>query len=150
LIEGGFDLREIACMRLFRKEKVTMTNERWLRWAIARHFRQKGFEVNMKPVKVGNASIDGEVAGEHWKMALEIKSGHDDVVRGLGQLSAARWMKLRRHANSLQIEPALRRQAWHLYPSLLTPILSVSALTDIPNEPLMFNLPEAHSKHSLS
>ena len=66
-----------------------MANERWLRWAIARHFRQKGFEVNMKPVKVGNASIDGEVAGEHWRMALEIKSGHDDEIRGLGQLSAA-------------------------------------------------------------
>jgi hypothetical protein len=43
----------------------------------------------MKPVKVGNAAIDGEVTGEHWKMALEIKSGHDDVIRGLGQLSAA-------------------------------------------------------------
>jgi hypothetical protein len=66
-----------------------LTNERWLRWAIARHFRQKGFKVNMKPVKVGNAAIDGEVIGEHWKMALEIKSGHDDVIRGLGQLSAA-------------------------------------------------------------
>lgn len=66
-----------------------MTNERWLRWAIARHFRQKGFKVNMKPVKVGNAAIDGEVTGEGWKMALEIKSGHDDVIRGLGQLSAA-------------------------------------------------------------
>jgi len=66
-----------------------LTNERWLRWAIARHFRQKGFKVNMKPVKVRNAAIDGEVTGEHWKMALEIKSGHDDVIRGLGQLSAA-------------------------------------------------------------
>ncbi len=66
-----------------------MTNERWLRWAIARHFRQKGFKVSMKPVKVGNAAIDGEVTGEHWRLALEIKSGHDDVIRGLGQLSAA-------------------------------------------------------------
>ena len=65
-----------------------MTNERWLRWAIARHFRQKGYKVNMKPVKVGNAAVDGEVTGEHWKMALEIKSGHDDVIRGLGQLSS--------------------------------------------------------------
>ncbi len=43
----------------------------------------------MKPVRVGNAAIDGEVTGDHWKMALEIKSGHDDVIRGLGQLSAA-------------------------------------------------------------
>jgi hypothetical protein len=43
----------------------------------------------MKQVKVGNAAIDGEVVGESWRMALEIKSGHDDVVRGLGQLSEA-------------------------------------------------------------
>jgi hypothetical protein len=43
----------------------------------------------MKSIKVGNASIDGEVTGEGWKMALEIKSGHDDVIRGLGQLSTA-------------------------------------------------------------
>jgi hypothetical protein len=60
-----------------------------LKSAIARHFRQKGFRVNMKPVKVGNAAIDGEVTSEHWKMALEIKSGLNDVIRGLGQLSAA-------------------------------------------------------------
>jgi hypothetical protein len=43
----------------------------------------------MQGVRVGNAIVDGEVIGENWKMALEIKSGHDDVVRGLGQLSAA-------------------------------------------------------------
>jgi hypothetical protein len=66
-----------------------LTNESWLRWAIARHFRQKGFKVNMKTIKVGNAAIDGEVIAARWKMALEIKSGHDDVIRGLGQLSAA-------------------------------------------------------------
>jgi hypothetical protein len=66
-----------------------MTNERWLRWAIARHFRQRGYRVNMKTVKVGNAAIDGEVIGARWKMALEIKSGHDDIIRGLGQLSEA-------------------------------------------------------------
>jgi hypothetical protein len=60
-----------------------------LRWAIAKHFREKGFKVNMKPVRVGNAAIDGEVIGVRWKMALETKSGHDDVIRGLGQLSAA-------------------------------------------------------------
>lgn len=66
-----------------------MTNERWLRWAIARHFRKLGFEVRMKPAKVGFASIDGEVLGAGWKMALEIKSGNDDAVRGLGQLISA-------------------------------------------------------------
>ena len=66
-----------------------MTNERWLRWAIAKHFREKGYKVNMRSVKVGNAAIDGEVITAHWRMALEVKSGEDDVVRGLGQLSEA-------------------------------------------------------------
>ena len=66
-----------------------MTNEKWLKWAAVRHFRQKGFRVSMHGVRVGNAIVDGEVVGEHWRMALEIKSGHDDVIRGLGQLSEA-------------------------------------------------------------
>jgi hypothetical protein len=66
-----------------------MTNERWLRWTIAKHFREKGYRINMKPVKVGKAAIDGEVIGARWKMALETKSGHDDVVRRLGKLSEA-------------------------------------------------------------
>jgi hypothetical protein len=43
----------------------------------------------MNPVKVGNAAIDGEVVGNRWKRAIEIKSGHDDVIRGLGQLHEA-------------------------------------------------------------
>jgi len=37
----------------------------------------------------GNAAIDGEVVGQGWRMALEIKSTHDDIVRGLGQLAEA-------------------------------------------------------------
>jgi hypothetical protein len=40
-------------------------------------------------VKVGNAAIDGVVQGHGWRMALEIKSTHDDIVRGLGQLVEA-------------------------------------------------------------
>ena len=67
-----------------------MTNEKWLRWAIARHFRNKGYNVEMKHIKVGNAEIDGEVSSARWKIALEIKSGHDDVIRGLGQLAEAK------------------------------------------------------------
>jgi len=66
-----------------------MTNERWLRWAVCRHFRQKGLKVNPNSVKVGNAMIDAEVVGQGWKMALEIKSTSDDVVRGIGQLTEA-------------------------------------------------------------
>lgn len=66
-----------------------MTNERWLRWAIAKHFREKGYNVSMRAVKVGNAAIDGEVVDRAWRMALEIKSTHDDVIRGIGQLTEA-------------------------------------------------------------
>jgi hypothetical protein len=89
-----------------------MTNEKWLRWAITRHFRHKGLRVNMDGVKVGNAIIDGEVTGGHWKMALEIKSGHDDIIRGLDQLlealahgydSAALVVSLR-HAKTMKLE----------------------------------------------
>jgi hypothetical protein len=44
----------------------------------------------MKHVKVGNAAIDGEVLGVGWKIALEVKSGHDDIIRGLGQIAEAK------------------------------------------------------------
>jgi hypothetical protein len=43
----------------------------------------------MHPVKVGNATVDGEVIGENWRMALEIKSGKDDIIRGIGQCTEA-------------------------------------------------------------
>jgi len=66
-----------------------MTNERWLRWAITKHFRDQGLLVNMRPVKVGNATVDAEVVGKGWRMALEIKSTRDDVVRGIGQCTEA-------------------------------------------------------------
>ncbi len=32
---------------------------RFLKWAIARHYRQLGYKVAMRPVHVGNAEIDG-------------------------------------------------------------------------------------------
>ncbi len=66
-----------------------MTNEHWLRWAVQRHFRTLGYKVNMKGVRVGNSVIDGEAENASGRVALEIKSGHDDVVRGIGQLSEA-------------------------------------------------------------
>jgi hypothetical protein len=43
----------------------------------------------MRPVKVGNAAIDGEVLGQGWRMALEIKSSRDDIIRGIGQCTEA-------------------------------------------------------------
>ena len=70
----------------------------------------------MKSVKVGNAAIDGEVTAQQWKMALEIKSSHDDVIRGLGQLSAAlaygynsaALVVSLRHAKSLNPSPFMK------------------------------------------
>jgi hypothetical protein len=38
---------------------------------------------------LGNTAIDGEVIGDGWKMALEIKTPKDDITRGLGQLIEA-------------------------------------------------------------
>jgi len=43
----------------------------------------------MRGIRVGNSVIDGEAENGSEKIALEIKSGHDDVVRGIGQLSEA-------------------------------------------------------------
>jgi hypothetical protein len=43
----------------------------------------------MRPVKVGNATIDGEVIGQSWRIALEVKSTKDDIIRGIGQCTEA-------------------------------------------------------------
>ncbi len=66
-----------------------MTNIRWMRWAIARHFRQQGLKIRLVPIPLGNSIIDGEVIGDGWKMALELKTPNDDIVRGLGQIVEA-------------------------------------------------------------
>jgi predicted RecB family endonuclease len=63
-----------------------MTNERWLKWAIARYYRSKGYKVSMKPARVGNAMVDGIAIGpEGERIAIEVKSPADDIVRGIGQ-----------------------------------------------------------------
>jgi hypothetical protein len=66
-----------------------MTNLHWLQWAVKRHFRSQGLEVQMRSIRLGNVAIDGEVLGNGWKMALELKTPRDDVTRGIGQLSEA-------------------------------------------------------------
>jgi len=59
-----------------------MTNERWLKWAIARYYRSKDYKVSMKPARVGNAMVDRvAVALESERMATEVKSPPDDLVR---------------------------------------------------------------------
>lgn len=66
-----------------------MTNLRWLKWHITKHYRNQGLQVRLRSIKLGNTAIDGEVLGPGWKMALEIKTPRDDVTRGLGQLTEA-------------------------------------------------------------
>jgi len=66
-----------------------MTNLRWLEWATAKHFRDKGLRVQMRSIRLGNVAIDGEVLGKGWRMALELKTPRDDITRGIGQLAEA-------------------------------------------------------------
>jgi len=66
-----------------------MTNLCWLKWATAKHFRDKGLRVHMRSIKLGNVAIDGEVEGKGWKMALELKTPQDDITRGIGQVAEA-------------------------------------------------------------
>lgn len=40
-------------------------------------------------IRCGNCLIDGEVRFKVWRMAVELKSDKDDVLRGLGQLLEA-------------------------------------------------------------
>jgi hypothetical protein len=63
-----------------------LTNERWLKWAAARYYRSVGYKVSMNPARVGNAMVDGLAIGpEHERIAIEVKSPRDDIVRGIGQ-----------------------------------------------------------------
>ena len=63
-----------------------MTNEAWLKWAIARYYRSRGCKVSMKPARAGNAMVDGvAVSPDGERIAIEVKSSRDDPVRGIGQ-----------------------------------------------------------------
>ncbi|MDI6715308.1 MAG: hypothetical protein QMD43_09880 [Thermodesulfovibrio sp.] len=61
-------------------------SEGFLKRAVKKHFQSLGFKVNMGGIKLGNSEIDGEAHGNNQKIAIEIKTFNDDVVRGLGQL----------------------------------------------------------------
>jgi hypothetical protein len=67
-------------------KRSTGTNERWLKWAIARYYRSHGFRVIMRPARAGNAMVDSVAIGpEGERIAIEAKCPRDDVVRGIGQ-----------------------------------------------------------------
>ena len=63
-----------------------MTNQRWLKWAIGRYYRSCGYRISMKPARAGNAMMDGVAVGpEGERIAIEVKSPRDDIIRGIGQ-----------------------------------------------------------------
>ena len=65
-------------------------SERLLKWAIKRHYIALGYKVSMRRIRLGNAEIDGEAVGPTGeRIAIEIKTPNDDIVRGIGQLTEA-------------------------------------------------------------
>jgi hypothetical protein len=92
-----------------------MTNERWLKWAIARYYRSRGYKVSMKPARAGNAMVDGTAIGpEGERIAIEVKSPRDDLVRGVGQCYEAVCAGYSRAVlvTTLRVAKGLRKRAF--------------------------------------
>jgi len=65
-------------------------SERFLKWAVKRHYKALGYKVSLRRIRLGNSEIDGEAIGpDGEKIAIEIKTPGDDIVRGIGQLTEA-------------------------------------------------------------
>ena len=74
-----------------------MTNEAWLKWAIGRYYRSLGYKVSMKPARVGNAAVDGvALSPDGERIAIEVKSPSDGIIRGIGQCFEALAKRLRK------------------------------------------------------
>jgi len=92
-----------------------MTNERWLKWAIARYYRSLNYRVSMKPVRAGNAMMDGIAIGiDGERIAIEVKSPRDDIIRGIGQCYEAVCAGYNRAVlvTTLRIARKLRKRAF--------------------------------------
>jgi len=92
-----------------------LTNERWLRWAIARYYRLHGYKVSMKSARAGNAMIDGvAVSPDGERIAIEVKSPRDDIIRGVGQCFEAICAGYNRAVlvTTLRVARRLKKQAF--------------------------------------
>jgi hypothetical protein len=92
-----------------------VTNERWLRWAVGRYYRSHGYRVSMKPARAGNAIVDGVAVGpEGERIAIEVKSPRDDIIRGVGQCYEAVCAGYSRAVlvTTLRIAKRLRKRAF--------------------------------------
>jgi hypothetical protein len=55
-------------------------------WAVSRYYRSLGYKVSMKPARAGNAMVDGvALSPDGERIAIEVKSPSDDIIRGVGQ-----------------------------------------------------------------
>jgi len=87
-----------------------------LKWAVARYYRSLGYMVSMKPAHVGNAMVDGvAVTSEGERIAIEVKSPRDDVVRGVGQCFEALAAGYTRAVlvTTLRVAKRLRKRVFH-------------------------------------
>ena len=65
-------------------------SERFLKWAIKRHYKALGYKVSMRRIRLGNTEVDGEAIGPNGeRIAIEIKTPRDDLARGIGQIAEA-------------------------------------------------------------
>ena len=65
-------------------------SERFLKWAVKRHYESLGYGVKISRIRLGNTEIDGEAArSDGGKIAIEVKTLSDYLARGLGQLAEA-------------------------------------------------------------
>jgi len=65
-------------------------SERFLKWAVKRHYKALGYKVSIRRIRLGNAEVDGEAIGPNGeRIAIEIKTPRDDLARGIGQLAEA-------------------------------------------------------------
>jgi len=65
-------------------------SERFLKWAVKRHYKASGYKVSMRRIRLGNTEVDGEAIGPNGeRIAIEIKTPSDDLARGIGQLAEA-------------------------------------------------------------
>ncbi|MEM1552254.1 MAG: hypothetical protein QXS01_03130 [Candidatus Bathyarchaeia archaeon] len=63
----------------------------FLRKAVTKHYLSEEARPYFPKggIRCGNCLIDGEVRFKVWRMAVELKSDKDDILRGLGQLLEA-------------------------------------------------------------
>jgi len=63
----------------------------FLRRSIKHHYENQGFQAYFpkSDIHCGNCSIDGHVQAGAFRIAIELKSDRDDILRGLGQLLEA-------------------------------------------------------------